>query len=261
MVGARRAHRVGGDHVPFGVRGVAEAREAAVEHRRQGGGRRGEERGRKVRARRTAAPPCPVVPDRLGIRRKGMTRFPGTARVRKGASARISSIDSRTNGTLFVTCAPVDVVGPDPTESPEPATARRITATGTILRRKGRAARLSWEYLRGFILSSLVAVVAQLRRFFDVDDSIDFQQLRESRHRAGDDPVRAGLGDDAESGGDDLPLLRGSADVHEPKQQVHVAVFGPRAEAGEQIELQRRVEAGPGALAVRSRPPFAGKDP
>ena len=49
MVGARRAHRVGGDHVPFGVRGVAKAREAAVERRRRGGGRRSKERGRKGR--------------------------------------------------------------------------------------------------------------------------------------------------------------------------------------------------------------------
>ena len=103
MVGARRAHRVGGDHVPLGARGVAQAREAAVEHRRRGGGRRSEERGRKGRRPADGDPASPVAPDRLGIRRKGMARSPGTARVRKGASARISSIDSRTNGTLFVT--------------------------------------------------------------------------------------------------------------------------------------------------------------
>jgi hypothetical protein len=72
-----------------------------------------------------------------------MARFSGTVRVRKGARIRISSIDSRTNGTLFVTCAPVDVVGPDPTESPDTETARRITATGTTHRRKGRTTRLS----------------------------------------------------------------------------------------------------------------------
>jgi hypothetical protein len=70
-----------------------------------------------------------------------MARFPGTARDRKGASARISSIDSRTKGTLFVTCDPVDVVGPDPAESPEPATAKRITTAGTMHRRKGRSKR------------------------------------------------------------------------------------------------------------------------
>jgi hypothetical protein len=71
-----------------------------------------------------------------------MARFPGTARDRKGASARISSIDSRANGRLFVTCTPVDVAGPDPTESPDPATARRITMEGMIHRRKGRTTRL-----------------------------------------------------------------------------------------------------------------------
>jgi hypothetical protein len=90
-----------------------------------------------------------------------MARFPGTARSRKGASARISSIDSRTNGTRFVTCTPVDVAGPDPTESPEAATARRITTAGTIHRRKGRITRLSWKFLLGSILSSLVAVDAR----------------------------------------------------------------------------------------------------
>jgi hypothetical protein len=47
MVGARCAHRVGGNHVPFGVRGVAKAGEAAVEYWRQGDGRRSNERGRK----------------------------------------------------------------------------------------------------------------------------------------------------------------------------------------------------------------------
>jgi hypothetical protein len=89
-----------------------------------------------------------------------MARFSGVFFSRKGASARISSIDSRTNGTLLVTLTPVDVVGSDPADSPKPATARRITAMGTIPRRKERARRLSWECLRGFIRSSLVAVDA-----------------------------------------------------------------------------------------------------
>lgn len=54
------------------------------------------------------------------------------ALVRNGASARISSIDSRANGTRIVTCVPVDVAGPDPAGSAGTATARRITAKGTI---------------------------------------------------------------------------------------------------------------------------------
>ena len=58
MVRARRAHRVGGDHVPFGVRGVAEAREAGRKRRRRGGGRQGEERGRKGRLRRRRFRSC-----------------------------------------------------------------------------------------------------------------------------------------------------------------------------------------------------------
>jgi len=89
-----------------------------------------------------------------------MARFFGAVFSRKGAAARISSIDSMANGTLFVTFTPVDVVGSGSEDSAEPATARRITATGTILRRKERATRLSWGYLRGFIRSSLVAVEA-----------------------------------------------------------------------------------------------------
>ena len=41
-----------------------------------------------------------------------MRRSPETASVREGASARISSIDSRANGTLLVTRTPADVAGP-----------------------------------------------------------------------------------------------------------------------------------------------------
>jgi hypothetical protein len=82
-----------------------------------------------------------------------MARFPGTAGVRDGASARISSIDSRTYGTLFVTRVPVSAAGPDPADSPGAAMARNITprniaVTGAIRRRKGRDARRSRIRLR-----------------------------------------------------------------------------------------------------------------
>jgi hypothetical protein len=72
-----------------------------------------------------------------------MARFSGTVCSRKGASARISSIDSRANGTLFVTCAPVDVAGPDPVGSADTATARRIRMAGTLQRRKRPVTRFS----------------------------------------------------------------------------------------------------------------------
>jgi hypothetical protein len=65
------------------------------------------------------------------------------ALVRNGASARISSIDSRANGTLFVTRAPVAVDDPDPAGSADTATARRITAKGTIHLRERSTKRFS----------------------------------------------------------------------------------------------------------------------
>ena len=81
---------------------------------------------------------APVASVRLGTRRKGMARSPRSSPDRSGASARIASIDSRANGTLFVMRVPVDSAGPESAESPETATASRSAMKGAIRRRTGR---------------------------------------------------------------------------------------------------------------------------
>ena len=116
-------------------------------------------RGRETkRGKGPQGPALPTATRLLPSRRiafesdeRGWTGSPGTACDREGASARISSIVSRANGTLFVTRAPVDVVGTDSAETPKPAAARRIAAAGTIHRRRGRSTRLSRRSLRGVI--------------------------------------------------------------------------------------------------------------
>ena len=153
MVGARRAHRVGGDHVSLGVRGIAKPREAAVERRRQGGGRRSKKWGREGRLRQ---------------RQPGLSCRPGSpwnSTKGDGTVLRYCSFPEGGERTDLIDRLPDER---DTHRDLRSGRRRRLGsrgnagsrdgeeehAAGTIPRRKRPTTRLSWKYLPGFILTS-----------------------------------------------------------------------------------------------------------